>query len=139
MKKQGVRKFGGNPIFSLLSFSFAREPGRRAVLERAVSLMGHVGGIGGKVGALVDAELVRTLVQLSVWAQLGVLCREYLTRFFVNGCDGVSWGPCCTFRMSQEGFACSIVCLGSVCLSVYLSVALSVHPSISISPWLADL
>lgn len=86
--------------------------------------MGHVGGIGGKVCALVDAELVRTLVQLSVWAQLGVLCREYLTRFFVNGCDGVSWGPCCTFQMSQEALACSIVCLGSVCRSVRPSIHL---------------
>ena len=46
----------------------------------------------------VDAELIGTLVHLSVWAQLGVLCREYVSRFFVNGCDGVSWGPCRTFE-----------------------------------------
>ena len=45
----------------------------------------------------LDPDLVGTLVHLSVWSQLGVLCREYLTRFFVNGCGGTSWGPCRTF------------------------------------------
>ncbi len=78
----------------LLDFSTGR------LLDRAwsrIDAMGSAGGIGGAVGAPVRAELVRTLVHLSVWAQLGVVCREYLTRFFINGCDGSSWGPCCTF------------------------------------------
>ena len=78
----------------LLDFSTGR------LLDRAwsrIDAMGFAGGIGSAVGAPVRAELVRTLVHLSVWAQLGVVCREYLTRFFINGCDGSSWGPCCTF------------------------------------------
>jgi len=49
---------------------------------------------------MLDAELAETLIHLSLFAQLGVLIREYLCRFFVNGCDGTSWGPCRTCRNS---------------------------------------
>ena len=52
---------------------------------------------------MLDAELAETLVHLSLFAQLGVLIREYLCRFFVNGCDGTSWGPCRTCRNCSSG------------------------------------
>ena len=52
---------------------------------------------------MLDAELAETLVHLSLFAQLGVLIREYLCRFFVNGCDGTSWGPCRMCRNCSSG------------------------------------
>jgi CrcB protein len=41
-----------------------------------------------------NRELLYILVHLSTWAQIGVLIRTYLQKFFVLGCDGSSWGPC---------------------------------------------
>jgi len=38
-------------------------------------------------------ELMYTLLHLSLWAQIGVIVRAYLQKFFVLGCQG-GWGPC---------------------------------------------
>ena len=38
-------------------------------------------------------ELIYTVLHLSLWAQIGVIVRAYLQKFFVLGCQG-GWGPC---------------------------------------------
>ncbi|EFN56313.1 hypothetical protein CHLNCDRAFT_144735 [Chlorella variabilis] len=38
-------------------------------------------------------RLLITLIHLSVWAQLGVVTRAFLGKFFILGCGG-GWGPC---------------------------------------------
>lgn len=38
-------------------------------------------------------EWLYTLIHLAFWAQMGVIVRAYVQKFFVLGCDG-SWGPC---------------------------------------------
>ena len=40
-------------------------------------------------------EFVVTLVHLALWAQLGVLTRIYLNKFFADGCRN-DWGVCLT-------------------------------------------
>ncbi|KAI8111834.1 hypothetical protein M9435_004332 [Picochlorum sp. BPE23] len=39
-------------------------------------------------------EWIYTVIHLSVWAEVGVITRAYLQKFFVLGCGGTSWGPC---------------------------------------------
>ena len=40
-------------------------------------------------------ELLVIVLHLSFWAQLGVLTRIYLNKFFSDGCKG-EWGVCLT-------------------------------------------
>lgn len=48
-----------------------------------------MGGIQG----ISKVEWVYTVLHLAVWAQVGVLVRTFLQKFFVLGCGG-GWGPC---------------------------------------------
>ena len=44
-------------------------------------------------GCFLPSSSATVLVHLAVWAQLGVLTRIFIDKFFQLGCDG-GWGPC---------------------------------------------
>jgi len=44
--------------------------------------------------AVKTQEWVVTIVHLAFWAQIGVIIRATLGKFFVMGCGGGQWGPC---------------------------------------------
>lgn len=51
-------------------------------------------------------RLLVTLIHLSFWAQLGVLTRIMLDKFFQLGCAG-SWGPCPQSERAAAAAACA--------------------------------
>ena len=87
--------------FYRVSLSLSLVPYHRSCLQtyRQTDRMARFGNI-------LTREWIYTLIHLSVWAQLGVLVRTYLQKFFVLGCSG-GWGPC------LSGAACLVPCVSA--------------------------
>lgn len=58
----------------------------------------------GKAG-----DLVSILIHIAFWAQIGVLTRIYLNKFFNDGCQGY-WGVCLTSDGSCLSMSSTLLC-----------------------------